>query len=82
MKLSGGGEGLGVAHLKKAVKFKKKKLLKGSHLRWLVNFQAKTENTKKYSYYNNVSAIIEKFSIWVKCKTRPRQSVLNSWSKI
>ena len=34
----------------------------GSPLRWLVNFQAKTENTIKYNTYNNFGAIIEKFS--------------------
>ena len=33
----------------------------GSPLRWLVNFQAKTENTIKYNTYNNFGAIIEKF---------------------
>ena len=34
----------------------------GSPLRWLVNFQAKTENTIKYNTYNNFGAMIEKFS--------------------
>ena len=34
----------------------------GSPLGWLVNFQAKTENTIKYNTYNNFGAIIEKFS--------------------